>query len=486
MRVSLIKRIELINFMSHPHTVIEPADGLTVLTGENNTGKSAVIAALQILARNTAGDFMMRHGERECRILVETDEGHTLQWQRKNKTVSYTLNGRDIHRLRNTVPEDLHELLKMPLVDAEGGAFDVHFGEQKRPIFLLDDSPARRATFFASASDTIKLIEMQNRHRQKVRDAKIQEKRWEADKARLSQRLEALAPIETLDHRLKEVEAAYADIQAGDEKIGKLSKMLSQIRQTGERAAYWADTAEAGTALEPPPQLIPTDALTRLIRQIKSYSGLTRKTADQTRTLADLPAPPALTDTRRLADLIERIRQAETRKHRCQHRSEALDPLPVPPKMQPTDALNALITRMQAFNRRIKIGQTGLRLMRQSPPPPEIQSPDALKHLIERLDALASEVFKKKQQVDALAGLSGPPQPSDPKRLKDLIEQISKSQNHMGRLAREKDKIGEALSQTDSALRRRVKETGICPTCGQPIDAEHFMKTALNSSGSSI
>ncbi|HMA84106.1 MAG TPA: hypothetical protein VKN73_00240, partial [Desulfosalsimonadaceae bacterium] len=74
----------------------------------------------------------------------------------------------------------------------------------------------------------------------------------------------------------------------------------------------------------------------------------------------------------------------------------------------------------------------------------------------------------------------------DPKRLKDLIEQISKSQNHMGRLAREKDKIGEALSQTDSALRRRVKETGICPTCGQPIDAEHFMKTALNSSGSSI
>ncbi len=41
----MIRRITLVNFMSHSHTVIEPADGLTILTGQNNCGKSAVVWA---------------------------------------------------------------------------------------------------------------------------------------------------------------------------------------------------------------------------------------------------------------------------------------------------------------------------------------------------------------------------------------------------------------------------------------------------------
>ena len=48
----MITRIELTNFMSHAHTVIEPAPGLTVLVGPNNCGKSAVVAALQIICQN--------------------------------------------------------------------------------------------------------------------------------------------------------------------------------------------------------------------------------------------------------------------------------------------------------------------------------------------------------------------------------------------------------------------------------------------------
>ncbi len=45
----MLRRIILESFMSHAHTVIDLADGLTVLTGPNNCGKSAVVAALRIL-----------------------------------------------------------------------------------------------------------------------------------------------------------------------------------------------------------------------------------------------------------------------------------------------------------------------------------------------------------------------------------------------------------------------------------------------------
>ena len=60
----MITRIELTNFMSHSSTVIEPAPGLTVLTGPNNCGKSAVVAALQILCHNENSTYVLRHGEK--------------------------------------------------------------------------------------------------------------------------------------------------------------------------------------------------------------------------------------------------------------------------------------------------------------------------------------------------------------------------------------------------------------------------------------
>src|SRR5438876_10660034 len=111
----MLTRIELENFMSHEHTVIEPAAGLTVLLGPNNCGKSAVVSALQTLAQNTSGDFMIRHGEKDARVAVETDDGHVLCWRRKGATVSYLIDGKEIGRLKRDIPEDLHEHLKLPL-----------------------------------------------------------------------------------------------------------------------------------------------------------------------------------------------------------------------------------------------------------------------------------------------------------------------------------------------------------------------------------
>ena len=43
----MIRRITLINFMAHEHTVLELTDGVNVLIGPNNCGKSAVVEAIR-------------------------------------------------------------------------------------------------------------------------------------------------------------------------------------------------------------------------------------------------------------------------------------------------------------------------------------------------------------------------------------------------------------------------------------------------------
>src|SRR5690606_7200423 len=108
----MIRRITLDNYMSHVHTVIEPASGLTVLVGPNNCCKSAVVSALQTVCENLSGGYMVRHDEREARVAVETDDGHEIIWRRKGNAVSYIIDGREIHRLKRDVPDSLHEILK--------------------------------------------------------------------------------------------------------------------------------------------------------------------------------------------------------------------------------------------------------------------------------------------------------------------------------------------------------------------------------------
>ena len=88
----MITRITLTNYMSHAHTVIEPAAGLTVILGPNNCGKSAIVSALQTLCGDNTGDFMVRHGEKECAVTVETDDGHTIRWHAvKNPPVTFSM-----------------------------------------------------------------------------------------------------------------------------------------------------------------------------------------------------------------------------------------------------------------------------------------------------------------------------------------------------------------------------------------------------------
>jgi len=520
----MIRRITLENFMSHRHTVLELGPGLTVLSGPNNCGKSAVVAALETLCRNTSGAFMVRHGERECVVTVETGEGHTIQWRRKGGTVSYRLNGRDVHRLRGSVPDELHELLRMPPVESEGDPFDIHFGQQKEPIFLLGDSARRRATFFASSSDAVKLLEMQTLHRRRVQDAKVQERDLARRETELEGRLEALSPTETLAATLAQLETQYQLLGSEAQQIVQLRQLTTRLERARRERQRAADLSAAATPLAAPPVLADTAAAAELgLRLEHGFERVTRSraaskallplqpapsfasteplreslarlqtTVDSMRrsralggSLDELSAPPPQEDTAHLAGVIEKLAQCTARAASDRSAVRALDDLSTPPELADIRALCGAIANLnQATRRHARSQEVAAHTTRLPEEPPQQRDTTELRRLLGRLERAERASTETRAVSERLAALPQIPPTVDASPFPGDLQRIVSAQREVAGRELQLQQAKELLLEAEDALRHAAEELETCPLCGQRMDGDHLLAAANSHAGS--
>ena len=286
--------------------------GLTVLIGQNNCGKSAIVSAIQTVCQNASGDYMVRHGAKCCSITIETLDGDELVWRREKNKTGYIVNGREVDRLKGSIPVDLHDYLKMPLVKTSRDEVDVHLGEQKTPIFLLADKSADRAAFFAASSDSHRLIQMQSLHRQKVTIAK-REFRKVTDRC---EQLQLLAgkyqPLEPLGERLDRLESQYAEISRNELRQNRLRELLERLRATGRQTEFAQQKAAALQGLSLPPEQTKTNQLRKLVESLQTAGQRKMRVKQLQQVLSDLQTPPASSDHSRLKRLLNQIRKWES------------------------------------------------------------------------------------------------------------------------------------------------------------------------------
>lgn len=345
----MIKRIELINFMSHAHTVIEPAAGLTVLVGPNNCGKSALVAALQILCHNDNSTYVLRHGAKDCQIIVETEEGHVIEWSRKKSgSPKYTINGKPFDRLNRNVPPELHAALRLPKVTSDRQEFDVHFGEQKRPVFLLNDSAGSAAEFFASSSDAIRLVEMQALHKQQVRDAKRDQANFMEEKRSVEAKLQILAPIKQLESSIRDTEKQFVQLGIDLERIAAIGELIASMVGCHKNLLYHESLVGCFERLSAPPDFQNTRELEDLVRLLAANIVKSDRAAAASDAFATLAQPPYLDDEPGLEKLIDDIVTSLRRVERDEAKFASLRQLEPAPVLEPTEPLGELIS---AFTR---------------------------------------------------------------------------------------------------------------------------------------
>lgn len=144
-------KIRVRDFQSIEDAEIE-VSGLTVITGQNNTGKSAMLRAVHGVFTNARGTKYVRHGRDQCSVTVTFGDGRSVTWEKGEKVNRYTVDGKVLDKVGSGVPVEVESFGVVPIT-ASGRELWPQFAPQfTGQVFLLDQPGSVLAESVADVS----------------------------------------------------------------------------------------------------------------------------------------------------------------------------------------------------------------------------------------------------------------------------------------------------------------------------------------------
>lgn len=135
----MIKKLTIQNFQSHKNTQLELDEGVNVIVGPTDSGKTAIIRALRWLVWNKPGGSSFRSTwGGATKVTAEFKSGEVVS-REKDKSDSYQYNDLEFKAFGASTPEDIAKALNMS---------EVNLQLQLDKPFLLSDTPGQIAGYF--------------------------------------------------------------------------------------------------------------------------------------------------------------------------------------------------------------------------------------------------------------------------------------------------------------------------------------------------
>lgn len=108
-------KVNVENFQSIESAEIE-IEGLTVVTGKNNSGKSALLRAVNSVFTNALGSSFVRNGEDYCQVEIGFGDGNSIRWRKGEKVKpTYWINGGSPINSGRNAPQELEQFGVAPI-----------------------------------------------------------------------------------------------------------------------------------------------------------------------------------------------------------------------------------------------------------------------------------------------------------------------------------------------------------------------------------
>jgi DNA repair ATPase RecN len=229
-------KIRIENFQSIGRAELE-AEGLTVLCGDSDVGKSAVVRAVEACLSNKSGDHFIRRGTKECAVQMGDGEFHLLWRKQRKKGGVYEVDGVLYEKTGGTVPDVL----------ADFGFRESVFGKRRvrlqirhqfEPLFMLHDGPSDVAEVVSSLARVGPVVQAISRCSSDIQKTLAEEKVLEGMIEKNEAELAAYRGVEELAREVADLERAEAEtavLVSRRERLADLTERFAEALSSMER-----------------------------------------------------------------------------------------------------------------------------------------------------------------------------------------------------------------------------------------------------------
>ncbi len=154
---SPLASVRVVNFQSIKDSTIN-LGRLTVLVGEGDVGKSAILRAIRASFLNEGHDDDIRHGASSCEVTLSFNDGTVIVWSKeKGKGGCYVMRDHNPERVftktGGAVPDEIAEYLGIGLIEVDANTIlTPQLSDQHDQPFLLWETGSKRARIIGKAT----------------------------------------------------------------------------------------------------------------------------------------------------------------------------------------------------------------------------------------------------------------------------------------------------------------------------------------------
>lgn len=435
-----IRSVALKHFQSHENTTMEFTDGLNIIVGESNNGKTAVMRGIMWVIDNypLGTDFIMA-GKNDVIVRITYDDGSYIERGRtRTDTGYYKIGTLDLHGqlyeqefrgFTNAIPVEVTNLHQMPKVNITKD-IETHLNvlsQLDRP-FLITESPQAKAAAIGRITGTHVIDAAVKKNNSTIRNDKLLIKDINGDIEDLERKLKSLPDITLIEEVLRKYNIILAEAKAKEYIIKKCEQAIADI------AKYDSDIATANAQLSRDSAIVPLKAIVdRTYKEFRDYSLMSSK--------------------------VDEIKQLDIR---IQLSQEAVETNAAQASMKGlvNYALgrHATIVKCTEWIAKKKLSEVE-EMVNKKKRDFNMALYNATSRITDYVDAQSAMISQASSKLESISNVEDSIQYTE-KQISSYKKQMQALKKQMAAVEKEKNQM--------------VLKSGVCPCCGQPISEEHM------------
>ena len=217
----MIKSIRLQNFQSHQDSILEFTNGINIISGSSNNGKSSIIKAINwIISNEPKGTDIITYNEKECRVKLEIDD-NIIEKIKSDKENKFIINDIELKSVGQSIPEEINNL----------NFNELNLQMQFDKFFLLQDSPGEVARILNRIINLSIIDESIKKIKSKVNKKKNDIDYLEEDINTIKIKLDKYNNLEEIEDIIIKCENLEKEKESIKEKIFDLDELKNNINK---------------------------------------------------------------------------------------------------------------------------------------------------------------------------------------------------------------------------------------------------------------